>query len=136
MLNYLALEFATTPLMETKTPDDVARKKRKPSVRAISKLFGMPVMTTHLLMSTNGIKQIKIRQGLEISDCSMLVSRRGFWCKLSIEQREQIVAWIRSHPHVIFCQLPEAHCKLVIPVSEHSPTGRQCIAVQASLPLG
>ena len=26
----------------------------------------------------------------------------GFWCKLSIEQREQIVAWIRSHPHIMF----------------------------------
>ena len=64
MMNYFALAFATTPPMETETPDDVARKKRKPSVRAISKLFGMPVMTTHLLMSTNGIKRIKIRQGL------------------------------------------------------------------------
>ena len=31
-----------------------------------------------------------------------MVSRVGFWCKLSIEQRNQIVAWIRSHPHVIF----------------------------------
>ena len=33
-------------------------------------------------------------------------------------------------------QLPEAHCKLVISVSENSPTGRHCIAVQASLPIG
>ena len=32
----------------------------------------------------------------------MVVSRVGFWCKLSIEQREKIVAWIRSHPHVMF----------------------------------
>ena len=45
---------------------------------------------------------MKIRQGLEISNWSMVVSRIGFWCKLSIDQREQIVAWIRSHPHVIF----------------------------------
>ena len=54
MLNSLALAFATTPQMETETPDDMTRKKRKPSVRAISKLFGMPVMNTHLLMSSNG----------------------------------------------------------------------------------
>ena len=88
--------------MEKEAPYDVARKKRKPSVRAISKLFGMPVMTTHLLMSTKGIKRIKIRQGLEISDWRMVVSRVGVWCKLSIEQREQIVAWVQSYPHVIF----------------------------------
>ena len=90
----MALAFVTTPPTEKEIPDDVASKKRKPSVRVISKLFGMPVMTTHLLMSTNGIKRMKIRQGSEISDWSMVVSRVGFWCKLSIEQREQIVAWI------------------------------------------
>ena len=91
--------------MEKETPDDVARKKHKPSVREISKLFGIPVITTHLLMSTNGINRIKIRQGLEISNCRMVVSRVGFWCKLSIEQQEQIVAWIQPHPHVIFRSL-------------------------------
>ena len=60
MLNSLALAFATTLPMETETPDDVARKKHKPSVRAIYNLFDTPVMTTHLLMSTKGIKRIKL----------------------------------------------------------------------------
>ena len=55
MLNSLMLAFSLTPPMEMETPNDMARKKRKPSVRAISKLFGIPVMTTHLMMSTNRI---------------------------------------------------------------------------------
>ena len=29
------------------------------------------------------------------------MNRVGFWCKLSIEQQGQIVAWIQPHPHVI-----------------------------------
>ena len=45
---------------------------------------------------------MKIRQGIEISDWSLVVSRVEFWCKLSIEQREQIVALIRSHTHAMF----------------------------------
>ena len=55
---------------------------------------------------------IKIRQGLEISNWSMVVSRVGFWCKLSIEHREKIVAWIRSHPHVMFS--PIARDKVLV----------------------
>ena len=37
-------------------------------------------------------------------------------------------------PHLL--QFPETHCKLVVLVSENSPTCRHCISVQASLPLG
>ena len=71
MLNSLELAFSTTPPMETETPNDLARKKHKPSGRAIPNLFGVPVMTMHLLMSTNGVNKMKISPGLEISNWSI-----------------------------------------------------------------
>ena len=42
-----------------------------------------------------------IRQGAADSDWSLIVSRDGFWQKVSQELRAEIDKWIRDHPHVI-----------------------------------
>ena len=42
-----------------------------------------------------------IRQGLEMSDWSLIVSRDGFWQKVSQEIRDEVEKWIRNHHHVI-----------------------------------
>ena len=57
----------------------------------------------------------------------------GVWCKLSIEQREQIVAWIRSHLHVTFSPIARDTVLVNYPDNPGSLIRKSKLIIQCSI---